>query len=208
MPQKVWVVGEEVLAADFNLYVQQQVVASFPTTAARDAWSSPPEGVLAVTTDTNALWQRRSGAWKGLPVGVTARKTDVAAFESGEIGTTASAVNDLVVPAFVAGRTYRIHGSIGLVVRVGTAGSSVAMTLRTGPTTGGETTLAIDTFDLRLSNVGYTGRMLFDYLPATTVTGHRVALYAGQTAGGAATIRFFQGAGFPFQMTVNDLGVV
>lgn len=63
MPQKTWVVGEEALAADFQTYVQNQVVATFPNLAGRDAWASPPNGALCITTDTNRLWQRVAGAW-------------------------------------------------------------------------------------------------------------------------------------------------
>lgn len=37
MPTKTWVVGEEVLAPDFNTYVQKQVVPTFATVAARNA---------------------------------------------------------------------------------------------------------------------------------------------------------------------------
>jgi hypothetical protein len=70
MPTKTWAVGEEVLAADFNAYVQQQVVATFPNVAARDAWASPPAGALCVTTDSNTVWQRIGGGW--LSFGATA----------------------------------------------------------------------------------------------------------------------------------------
>src|SRR5262245_46535677 len=64
MPQKVWAVGEEVLAADFNTYVQQQTVPAFPNTATRDTqWTSPPNGAVCVTTDTYTLWMRQAGAW-------------------------------------------------------------------------------------------------------------------------------------------------
>ena len=59
MAQKTWVVGEEVLAADFNTYVQNQVVARFATVAARDsAWPAATAGVGAActTTDTGQLW--------------------------------------------------------------------------------------------------------------------------------------------------------
>jgi hypothetical protein len=47
MPSKTWVVGEEVLAADFNAYVQEQVVATFPTVAARDAAITAPKPGMA-----------------------------------------------------------------------------------------------------------------------------------------------------------------
>lgn len=67
MPQKTWAVGEEVLAADFNTYLQKQVVPQFPNVAARDAWAGPPKGALCVTTDTNALWIYSGAAWQSLP---------------------------------------------------------------------------------------------------------------------------------------------
>lgn len=64
MPQKSWAVGEEVLAADFNTYLQNQVVPAFTTTTQRDAqWTAPPNGALCVTTDTNTLWQRIASSW-------------------------------------------------------------------------------------------------------------------------------------------------
>lgn len=37
MPFKIWAVGEEVLAQDFNDYLGEQVIATFPNVAARDA---------------------------------------------------------------------------------------------------------------------------------------------------------------------------
>lgn len=42
MPHKVWVIGEETLAADFNTFVQQQVIAGFPTVAARASGIAAP----------------------------------------------------------------------------------------------------------------------------------------------------------------------
>jgi hypothetical protein len=47
MPTKVWVVGEEVLAADFNQYVQEQVITSFPNKAARNAAIPSPKVGMA-----------------------------------------------------------------------------------------------------------------------------------------------------------------
>src|SRR5262245_19395364 len=64
MPQKVWAIGEEVLAADFNAYVQQQVVPVFTNVAQRDAqWAAPPTGALCVTADTLTVWQYTGAAW-------------------------------------------------------------------------------------------------------------------------------------------------
>lgn len=64
MPQKTWAVGEEVLAADFNTYVQNQVVPVFATEAQRDAqWTSPPNGAQCLTLDAFTVWVRQAGAW-------------------------------------------------------------------------------------------------------------------------------------------------
>lgn len=62
MPTKIWAVGEELLAADMNTMVQQQVVSTFPTVAARDA-ASLPDGALCVTLDTGTLWRRAVTVW-------------------------------------------------------------------------------------------------------------------------------------------------
>jgi hypothetical protein len=87
MPQKAWAVGEEVLAADMNTYLQNQVVPAFTTAAQRDTqWVGPPNGALCVTTDTNTLWQRVSGTWQhvgaGANMGQNFSTTDTAAYPS------------------------------------------------------------------------------------------------------------------------------
>jgi hypothetical protein len=56
MPTKVWAVGEEVLAADFNAMVQRQVVATFPNAAARTAAiGAPTPGMASYLSDTGRL---------------------------------------------------------------------------------------------------------------------------------------------------------
>jgi hypothetical protein len=48
MPSRVWVANQELLAADLNSYVQQQVVATFANTADRaTAMPSPTNGAMA-----------------------------------------------------------------------------------------------------------------------------------------------------------------
>lgn len=65
MPTKSWVVGEEVLAADFNSYVQRQVVATFANAAARDAAiGAPTQGMVCYLLDTNRLQTYTYGAWQ------------------------------------------------------------------------------------------------------------------------------------------------
>jgi len=64
MPFKIWAVGEEVLAADFNDFLQEQVVATFPTAAARDAAIiAPNEGQLAYVVADKTLYRWDGAAW-------------------------------------------------------------------------------------------------------------------------------------------------
>jgi hypothetical protein len=64
MPTKVWVAGEEVLAADFNPYVQEQVVATFATAAARNtAIPAPKAGQMSYLADSKRTEQWNGTAW-------------------------------------------------------------------------------------------------------------------------------------------------
>jgi hypothetical protein len=56
MPTKTWTVGEEMLAADVNAYLQDQVVATFANAAARDAAiPAPTAGQAVYLTGTGQL---------------------------------------------------------------------------------------------------------------------------------------------------------
>src|SRR3954468_20894696 len=58
MPTKIWAVGEEGLPPDFNDYVQEQVVATFPNASARTAAiPAPLPGQLSHLADTGRLEQ-------------------------------------------------------------------------------------------------------------------------------------------------------
>jgi hypothetical protein len=88
MPFKVWGVGEEVLAADFQTFLQGQTVPQFPNPATRDSqWPSPPTGAVCVTTEFAAAgqilhWVRHPTGWRPVP-GQTLAVTTVAAATSG-----------------------------------------------------------------------------------------------------------------------------
>jgi len=65
MPHKVWIPGEEVLSADFNSLVQEQVVATFPTAAARTtALPAPKDGQLTWLIDSERLEVWDGAAWR------------------------------------------------------------------------------------------------------------------------------------------------
>jgi hypothetical protein len=76
MPSKVWAVGEEVLAADMNDYIQEQVVATFATAAARDAAiPAPNNGQACWLQDALALYVYDGAAWRTFGKGRIASAT-------------------------------------------------------------------------------------------------------------------------------------
>lgn len=139
MPFKTWVVGEEVLAADFNSYVQRQVVPTFSNAAARDAAiTAPSEGMMCYLTDVHKYYTHTGTAWRDLVVagkisgGITtslpANSEATVAMDTLEksSGGVVRSGNNLVVP--VAG-LYLIAGSIPTINGSGNAiysGSLVA----------------------------------------------------------------------------------
>jgi hypothetical protein len=62
---RTWSTGDTVSAVNFQGYLQDQVIAVFATTSARDtAMSSPSDGQFAyVTAGTGALYYYDNGAW-------------------------------------------------------------------------------------------------------------------------------------------------
>lgn len=68
MPHKVWAVGEEVLAADFNTFVQEQVTPTFSSFAQLQSdWPNAPLGASAITTDNMTRYTHRvagAAGWK------------------------------------------------------------------------------------------------------------------------------------------------
>lgn len=62
---KSWVAGERVDNDQFQEYLQDQVVATFASTAARDAAiTSPTEGMHALTADGDVMWVYSGSAWR------------------------------------------------------------------------------------------------------------------------------------------------
>jgi len=64
MPSKVWTSGELVTAADQNVYLQQQVIATFADAAARDAAiPAPLVGMHAYLTGSEVLTVYTGSSW-------------------------------------------------------------------------------------------------------------------------------------------------
>jgi hypothetical protein len=69
MPYKVWQVGEEVVAGDFNPVLQEQVIATFASAVARDAAIlTPRNGQHAWLIDVGLLTRYTGTAWEAATV--------------------------------------------------------------------------------------------------------------------------------------------
>jgi hypothetical protein len=124
MPQKTWVVGEEVLAADFNTYVQEQVVATFPNAAARDAaLPAPTAGMVCYLTDSRMFLVYTGAAWS-FPAGSILE----ANFLTLDANPPSGGTFDLVsVPLGVATLPYRLE--VNAIVYGGYGSSPINMSI-------------------------------------------------------------------------------
>jgi hypothetical protein len=67
MPHKDYAPGNDVLAADFNQFIADQIVAQYASAAARASdWTSPPAGAVSWLNDMQRLEVFRGGAWAGI----------------------------------------------------------------------------------------------------------------------------------------------
>ena len=174
MAQKTWAVGEEVLAADMNTYLQNQVVPQFTNTAQRDSqWPSPPNGAECVTTDTNTRWQRIAGVWYAagqrlMYVAVSGNQGPTGTNVETVLGSTVSPT--VAIPT--AARLVRVEACWRAAT--GAAGEGATLRIREGNTTAG--TIVMDTVlnfapsgaQAGTANGGTIGRT---YAPGAKTTG-------------------------------------
>lgn len=76
MPYTTITAGATITSSWANSNVRDQVVSQFASTAARDAAiTSPVNGMVCVTTDTNSVWLRTSSGWTKVGGGGDVRTT-------------------------------------------------------------------------------------------------------------------------------------
>lgn len=133
MPTKTWAVGEEVLAADFNSYVQRQVVATFPNAAGRNAAiTAPAAGMVCYLIDVAALQVHNGTAWVTVPGGTSAGYVALTA-NSGAVANTALVIPGLSVGVTVVGtRRIKLLASINVAQSGGP--SLIRLSIREGAT--------------------------------------------------------------------------
>jgi hypothetical protein len=86
MPWKQWAFLEKVSSADFQTYMQNQVVPQFTSTSQRDTmWTTPVKGAYCITTDTMTLWVYDGTGWRlSTPVGQRIGATAMLQLDAGQ----------------------------------------------------------------------------------------------------------------------------
>lgn len=192
MPQKLWAVSEEVLAADFNPYLQNQVVPQFTNVAQRDAqWPAPPNGAVCVTVDTGRLWQRIGGVWfQPFTVLGSAQIVSNTGAVSAE---TAMGVN--VTVTLPAGRRIRLEAMVrGVNLSVTSAAGFVR--IKEGAAQFQETQFAAS------PSLASSGA----FIAATIAPSGGVHTYGLYLAAVGGTAYVTAGGGFPCTLDVIDMG--
>ena len=132
MPTKTWVVGEEVLAADFNSMVQRQVVATFSNATTRDAAITVPNAGMMCWLDSPKVLQVHDGtAWHTVPgagapgvayaewTGGSGDVSNTPTYSGLSVGYTASGGRRVRVSAFVVMQQKSAPGVAHAYIREG-----------------------------------------------------------------------------------------
>jgi hypothetical protein len=191
----------ELIESAWGNTIRDHVVQTFATVAERDTWTGAPNGAVAMTLDSGTLWKRVGGAWLGVPSGTIAYGDTTAAYESGDIGTTAVSV--LVTPSVTlhAGRKYRASAGLGVIARTGTTNLAGTQEF-TAPA--GFPTINRDV-PLPGANIAVSGAVAIEFLQPSTSTGV-FTLKLSQAWYAGAPVRFIIAAGYPAFLNVTDIG--
>jgi len=203
MPQKTWVVGEEVLAPDFNNFVQTQVIPRFASVAARDSgWPAATAlpGAFCVTTDTNTLWQVIGAAW-ALPKNWATAWGELGYGEGTAAGGAfGPAITDVpgcsVTWSALPGRRYELIGQVKVTV---TAADTITLTLATAANAVVQTAKQIAT-----PAGAYINLVLLRTLSGLSGP----VTYKLRLNGIASSMTLEQGATIPSVLRVHDIGPV
>lgn len=147
MPTKTWVVGEEVLAADFNTFVQKQVVATFANSAARTAaLPAPTAGMQTWLDDVKRMEVWDGAKWVGTRVAGLAKQTGTVSVPMSaetmipmgvveySVGGITISGGQVVVPV---GGLYLFTGSLGSINGTGNAPMTGMVQTILNPSAGG-----------------------------------------------------------------------
>jgi uroporphyrinogen-III decarboxylase len=196
MPTKVWAVGEELLAADMNTFVQQQVVSTFPNAAARDA-SSLPEGSLCVTLDLGTLWRRNATVWVPA-IGLIAAPRLLTANQAGittEVDVTGLAITFTAEPA----RYYR--ATLQATIQSTIANDRMIMQIKDGAT-------AIQALNSYQQVANVPASVSTSVVVTALASGVHTFKVTAQRFAGTGTVTVVGSATSPAYLSVEDIGRV
>lgn len=199
---KTYNIGDEVLAADFNPFVMDQIVAVYASAAARTAgWPTPPNGAVSYLQDhPGQLYVYNGTAWilagSGAEIAHYEQATDVGI--PGALSYMGFGLGSLPM---IAGRIYRIDFFVQISHA---AASTVNLQLRTGAAGSEATHSNIIQRGVYARGAGtfesyyVTGR----FVAAATGTGTTCSVWAS-TSGTATMV---QGGGAFTQLRAFDVG--
>lgn len=131
MPTKTWISGESLVAADMNSYLQNQVVSTWSTVAARNtAIPTPTVGMMSFLNDTQALQIYVGTAWKNLPYGMLGWSQITA--DSANTGSAQLVIAGLSVTFQQAGLGRRIKATAKANIYCDTANQLVRLYIKEG----------------------------------------------------------------------------
>ena len=98
----------DLIASAWGNTTYDQTVQAYDNAGARDSqWPTPKDSAVAYTADTQTVWVRRAGTWRGLPLGWIAQTVGPASAVNVAQNTT---IITLAAPV-VAGRRYRLSAA-------------------------------------------------------------------------------------------------
>jgi hypothetical protein len=199
MPHKVWVVGEEVLAADFNNYVQEQVIATFANAAARTAAiAAPTVGMATWLTDSQAFEIWDGAAWSkpyNMPRGVLFLGTQT----TGQTGLLFDVTNLATTVNMIAGRRYQ--SAVKVEVYSSVAGDNVDVELCDAAG------VILDTATTYFVGAVSAETVAWTYTETAALTAAVTRKIRIRRSAGTGTLTLRAEAQRPATYTITDLGV-